>query len=274
MRILSSVAVSLALSGPVTLAFENKRFGYGKQRLVNQDLQKIQADTTCPNVYEYRYTEAVIDNFASLNEQEYWEGEGQRYWLNEEFWGGVGYPVFVFIGGEWVESCNRLTSSQYMYQLAQEHKALMLDVEHRFYGLSYPTEDMSLDNLEYLSAEQGLADLARIIAFVKQLKNTESSKVITFGGSYTGNLAAWFKAIYPHLSDGSISSSGPLVAKTNFSAYMDVVNDAMVYYSGSILVSPCDDFVRSRMCGLIHVSCGDCGLFVFRRSWVCWLSTT
>ena len=113
----------------------------------------------------------------------------------------------------------------------------MLDVEHRFYGLSYPTTDMSLENLEYLSAEQGLADLARIIAFVKQLKNTESSKVITFGGSYTGNLAAWFKAIYPHLSDGSISSSGPLVAETNFSAYMDVVNDAMVYYSGSILPS-------------------------------------
>jgi hypothetical protein len=66
-----------------------------------------------------------------------------------------------------------------MYQLAEEHQALMLDVEHRFYGLSYPTTDMSLENLGYLSAEQGLADLARIIAFVKQMKNTESSKVPT-----------------------------------------------------------------------------------------------
>ena len=114
MRLVGGIALSFALLGQVTLGFENKKFGYGKQRLQNkqqQDLQKIQADTDCANVYEYRYTEAVIDNFASLNEQKYWDGEGQRYWLNEEFWGGVGYPVFVFIGGEWVESCYRLTSS-------------------------------------------------------------------------------------------------------------------------------------------------------------------
>lgn len=119
-----------------------------------------------------------------------------------------------------------------MYELATTHKGLLVDVEHRFYGLSYPTQDSSLPNLQYLSADQGLADLARIIAFVKKSYNTESSKVITVGGSYTGNLAAWFKSMYPHLSDGSIASSGPLTAKTNFSEYMDVVADAMVYYSG------------------------------------------
>lgn len=123
-----------------------------------------------------------------------------------------------------------------MYELATTHKGLLLDVEHRFYGYSYPTQDSSLPNLQYLSAEQGLADLARIIAYVKKVYNTEDSKVITVGGSYTGNLAAWFKALYPHLSDGSISSSGPLTAKTNFSDYMDVVNDAMIYYSGQSCV--------------------------------------
>lgn len=73
-------------------------------------------------------------------------------------------------------------------------------------------------------------------------------QVITFGGSYTGNLAAWFKAIYPHLSDGSISSSGPLTAETNFSAYMDVVNDAMVYYAGRKSFVGNVIFYRSRMC--------------------------
>ena len=27
-------------------------------------------------------------------------GEGQRYWLNKQFWGGKGFPIFVYIGGE------------------------------------------------------------------------------------------------------------------------------------------------------------------------------
>lgn len=231
----AALTFALSLSGVHALDYAEKRFGFGKQRLEGQSHPTVQS-SECSGVDEFRYKEAVIDNFASLNDQEYWQSEGQRYWINQEFWGGEGYPIFVFIGGEWVESCRRLTNSQYMYQLAQDHEALMLDVEHRFYGYSYPTNTSSLDNLRYLSAEQGLADLARIIAYVKEQYKTEDSKVITVGGSYTGNLAAWFKAIYPHMSDGSISSSGPLTAKENFYEYMEVVNNAMLYYSGESCV--------------------------------------
>lgn len=39
------------------------------------------------------------------------------------------------------------------------------------------------------------------------------SKVITVGGSYPGNMAAWFKLKYPAISTGSIASSAPLTAK-------------------------------------------------------------
>jgi hypothetical protein len=112
---LRTIAIGLTVFGARdTFAFEDKRFGFGKQRLSGEKKDgavSVQADSECPNVSAFRYTEAVIDNFASLNEQKFWDGEGQRYWLNEEFWGGPGYPVFVFIGGEWVESCYRLTSS-------------------------------------------------------------------------------------------------------------------------------------------------------------------
>jgi len=30
----------------------------------------------------------------------YRTGDGQRYWLNKQFWGGKGFPIFVYIGGE------------------------------------------------------------------------------------------------------------------------------------------------------------------------------
>jgi hypothetical protein len=45
-------------------------------------------------------------------------------------------------------------------------------------------------------------------------------------------MAAWFKLKYPHVTLGSISSSAPLKAKTNFFEYMEVVADAMIYFSG------------------------------------------
>jgi len=83
-----------------------------------------------------------------------------------------------------------------------------------------------------LSSEQALADLARIIAHVKSELGTSDSKVITVGGSYPGNMAAWFKLKYPQVSVGSIASSAPLTSKTNFYEYMEVVGDAINYFSG------------------------------------------
>ena len=120
-----------------------------------------------------------------------------------------------------------------MYQLAEEHNALLVDVEHRFYGKSLPTKDVSTHNLQYLSSDQALADLARIVTAIKKEYSSPHSKVITFGGSYPGNLAAWFRLKYPSITSGSIASSGPLKAKSNFYEYMEVVGQSLMYFSGS-----------------------------------------
>jgi len=116
-----------------------------------------------------------------------------------------------------------------------------VNVEHRFYGESYPTKDMSTENLQYLSSQQALADLARIIAHVKDELGTADSKVITVGGSYPGNMAAWFRLKYPGITHGSVSSSAPLHAQTNFPEYMEVVSQSLVYFSGQ----KCYDAVES-----------------------------
>lgn len=120
----------------------------------------------CDDVQEYYFNKAIIDNFAPIQDQKYWEGTGQRYWLNKQFWGGIGFPIFVFIGGEGEESCSRLTNRMYAYNLAQSNQGLLVNLEHRFYGESYPTIDMSTSNLKYLSADQALADLARFIGII------------------------------------------------------------------------------------------------------------
>jgi hypothetical protein len=65
----------------------------------------------------------------------------------------------------------------YVFNLAKQHSAMLVNVEHRFYGQSYPTKDMSTENLSLLSADQALADLARLITFVKTDLSTVSSQV-------------------------------------------------------------------------------------------------
>lgn len=91
---------------------------------------------------------------------------------------------------------------------------------------------MSTENLRYLSSEQALADLATFRSYIHTIYNlTDENKWIAFGGSYSGSLAAWMRLKYPHLIHASISSSGPLLALADFSAYLDVVNHALAVYS-------------------------------------------
>lgn len=180
-------------------------------------------------VQEQYYEHAILDHFAPLSERKYWK---QRYFVNEEFWAGRDYPVFLSIGGEGPVGPRALTNRTFINAMAKKHRALLVAVEHRYYGKSYPTEDMSLPNLRYLSSEQALADLARFHAFLSDKYGLESAKWVGFGGSYPGNLAAWVKLKYPALFAGTIASSAPILAKTDFNEYMEVVGDGLRYFGG------------------------------------------
>ena len=76
----------------------------------------------------------------------------QRCYVDASFWRGPGAPVFLYIGGEGPQG--PVSPTLFMHTLAQRHGALMLALEHRFYGESWPTPDMSNANLQYLSSEQ------------------------------------------------------------------------------------------------------------------------
>ena len=91
---------------------------------------------------------------------------------------------------------------------------------------------MSDDNLQYLSSEQGLADLATFRQFIHTSHNlTDDNKWISFGGSYPGSLSAWFRLKYPHLVHAAVSSSAPMLALIDFTDYMVVVNNSLTSYN-------------------------------------------
>lgn len=77
-------------------------------------------------------------------------------------------------------------------------------IEHRYYGESMP----SPFTWEYLNTDQVLYDYADII---QQLRPSNYTPVVVVGGSYGGMLAAWMRMKYPHIVDGAIASSAPVL---------------------------------------------------------------
>ncbi|MQL25283.1 hypothetical protein EI011_24665, partial [Escherichia coli] len=90
--------------------------------------------------------------------------------------------------GKWAANPN----VQYL-QWAKEFGADVFDLEHRFFGDSWPIPDMQTSSLRYLTTQQALADLAFFIEFMNQQYGFKNPRWVTFGGSYPGSLAAWFR---------------------------------------------------------------------------------
>jgi len=82
-----------------------------------------------------------------------------------------------------------------------------------------------------LSSQQALADAANFITYLKTIY-PGITEVITFGGSYPGNLAAWFRIKYPHLTKGAIASSAPVQAELDMVQYLDVVEESLASIAG------------------------------------------
>ncbi|CAN9511156.1 unnamed protein product [Ophioblennius macclurei] len=158
-----------------------------------------------------------LDHFNGADER-VWK---QRYFVNEAFY-RPGGPVFLMIGGEgpanpaWMKQGTWLT-------YANKLGALCLMLEHRFYGKSHPTADLSTDSLRFLSSRQALADLAHFRTAMADSRGLTNTKWVAFGGSYPGSLAAWFRLKYPHLVHASVATSAPIHATVNFPEYLEVV---------------------------------------------------
>ncbi|CAL5183538.1 unnamed protein product [Lathyrus oleraceus] len=157
----------------------------------------------------------------------------QRYLINFKYWGGANYsaPIFVYLGAE-----DAIDPSPYsvgfMIDNAPTFKALLVYIEHRYYGKSIPfgSREEAYKNastLGYLNSAQALADYADVIIHIKKTLQAQNSPIVVIGGSYGGMLASWFRLKYPHLTIGALASSAPILSTDDIvhpNAYMDVVS--------------------------------------------------
>lgn len=83
-----------------------------------------------------------------------------------------------------------------------------------------------------MSSHQALADLAQFIQWMIEDNDiwsgvNENTQFVTFGCSYPGNLAAWFRLKYPQHTSGSVAGSSPVHAVLDFFQYLDVVDESL-----------------------------------------------
>ncbi|GMT21577.1 hypothetical protein PFISCL1PPCAC_12874, partial [Pristionchus fissidentatus] len=92
----------------------------------------------------------------------------------------------------------------------------------RYYGQS----KLGTNDLQYLTSAQMLYDVA---AFIRARQEVEklTGPWITFGGSYSGNLAAWSRQWFPDLILGAVASSAPVLAKNDFYESLEMVEEVI-----------------------------------------------
>lgn len=140
----------------------------------------------------------------------------QRYFVDETYGQDSNAPVFFYICGE--AACDARVLNGALLEYAKKFNAKMVALEHRYYGESQPAEDLSTENLKYLTTDFALKDLANFQQQITQ-DNNWTGPWVAFGGSYPGSLSAYYRLQYPELVVGALASSAPVMAKEDFIEY-------------------------------------------------------
>jgi hypothetical protein len=172
----------------------------------------------------------------------------QAYYVNDTFWKpNSDAPVFICVGGEGPPlDGSAVVASVHCndaVELAPSLGALVVALEHRYYGCHNMSacpvssfDDPSSRPYRFLSSRQALADLAALHSYLiaQYALDISRNRFVSFGGSYPGMLASWFRTKFPHLIHAAVSSSAPVQAQVEMSGYNDVVASAFTVSDNNV----------------------------------------
>ena len=158
----------------------------------------------------------------------------QFYYYSDEWW-SEGGPVIFFTPGEInvtgyqsYASINRTTGV-----LASEIGAAVIVMEHRYWGMSSPYDELTTENMKHLTLANSIADFTN---FAKSCKlpfdvncssTADKAPWVFSGGSYSGALAAWTESTAPGIFWAYHASSAPVEAISDYWAYFYPVQEGM-----------------------------------------------
>lgn len=159
----------------------------------------------------------------------------QRYWVDSRFAKDLTSPVLYLVCGE--DNCaDRLDGRLALPTLAKALHAHIIALEHRYYGESLVFPSITGENLQYLTVDNEIRDLAR---FQRSMSSKYVGKWIAVGLSYGATLAAVLRQQHPELVAGAIASSAcPKIDDSS------IVNDQL---AADVLGLECTAQYRSRV---------------------------
>ena len=174
----------------------------------------------------------------------------QKYLVYDKFWNGDTGPIFFYFGNEGaIEDFYNNTGA--MFEIGKPFGALLVFLEHRYYGVSVPVAGSQSSrlgtSLQFLTIEQALADTAMFLSSKNKLfgcaNSKDACKVVLFGGSYGGMLAAWFRVKYRHLCHGALAASAPVdiyPGESKESAFYEATIDVYRKYGSDLCAQRLD----------------------------------
>ena len=152
-----------------------------------------------------------------------------RYWFDARHY-QEGGPVFVIAAGEGDGTARfPFLSKGIISQLAKTYHGIGVILEHRYYGKSFPVENLTTENIRFLSTDQAIADYAYFASHIVfpglEHLNLTAPRVpwIAYGGSYAGAFVAFLRKLYPDTYWGAVSSSGVTKAIEDYWEYMEPI---------------------------------------------------
>jgi len=140
--------------------------------------------------------------------------------MYSEMWDRPVGPVLLVVGGM---SPIEGAVDGFVMDAAEELSALIVVVEHRFFGASIPQGWNASNGLELLTMQQAVADLAVFRdKFQRQVlapQGMSQSVWLTVGCGYGGALATWARTKHPKHFAGAWASSPPLLAAVEFPSH-------------------------------------------------------
>ncbi|CAK7269405.1 hypothetical protein SEPCBS119000_003551 [Sporothrix epigloea] len=159
----------------------------------------------------------------------------QRYWYCTRYWSGPGAPVVMMTPGEVAadDYLGYLVNHTITGQFAQAVKGASILIEHRYWGESSPYDELTTENLQYLTVPNAIADMTYFARNVKLpfdtngTSNAPNAPWVLSGGSYSGALTGWVASVAPGTFWAYHASSAVVHAEGNFWQYHEPIKQGL-----------------------------------------------
>eukprot|EP00927_Polykrikos_kofoidii_P066093 TRINITY_DN61751_c0_g1_i1.p1 TRINITY_DN61751_c0_g1~~TRINITY_DN61751_c0_g1_i1.p1 ORF type:complete len:543 (+),score=89.43 TRINITY_DN61751_c0_g1_i1:109-1629(+) len=221
-----------------------------------------------------KFCEQPVDHFDTSNTRT-WR---QAYNVYDDFFSSPvhnGEPVPIMVGmmgeGAGQNATHILSHYNDAYEQQARRRGIVVMPIHRYYGCSdasacpfnvskYNTSEYAdstlaiqripKEELQYLTAAQALKDTVNVIKKVKKDYGlTDANKVVVYGGSYPGMLAAFMRTQHPDVVHAAVANSAPVHATVEFPGFNDWVGKALAGNASKVSVGGSPEAFRKIKAG-------------------------